>query len=300
MTAAGYVVLNPVAGDGKPDAIRALLRESLGANGYDLYETSGDESIPDVVRAAVADHDYDWVAAVGGDGTVSAVANGLVKSGVPLAILPAGTGNALAKELGIPQEIEDACRLLSGDAATRAIDAIRVDDHYFFLQLGIGLEAKTMEETSSEVKNRWGPVAYLWSATKAAFGWQPHRFALTLDGGQTQQLEASELVVANAAQVGVLGFEWHDDIRPDDGRLDIAVVRARSLGDYAQVLWGMLAGRQHEARQTRFFTCGDSLRLEAEGALPVHGDGEVLERSLPITAAVVPHALNVLVPRNEA
>jgi hypothetical protein len=101
----GFIVLNPVAGEGDPQETMATVRGILGANAFDVYKTTGEESIPKIVKTAVREKSYEWVAAIGGDGTVSQVANGLVGSKIPLGIIPGGTANVLARELGLPQEV---------------------------------------------------------------------------------------------------------------------------------------------------------------------------------------------------
>lgn len=296
----GFIVLNPVAGDGNPDKIKTILRSTLGDGRYDLYETTGEEPLPTVVQTAVSENSYAWVAAIGGDGTVSQVANGLVRSDVPLAIIPAGTGNALAKTLNIPLETEAACQLLQAQdsAVVQQIDGIQLEKQTLFLHMGVGLESVTMEKTSSAQKNRWGALAYLATVVKEAFGWQPHQFRLTVDG-DSYDIHASEVVIANASEIGVLGLEWEKTIAPDDGRLDIAVIQARSIIDYLQLFWALLRGKQAQARPIQFYQAYEAIRLDAKRPLPLHGDGEVLEADWPLTAVVAPNILNVIVPQNK-
>ncbi len=291
----GFIVLNPVAGEGNPDQIKAVLHSSLDEENYDLYETTGEESLSDVVHAAVSENAYGWVAAIGGDGTVSRVANGLVDSGIPLAIIPAGTGNALAKALAIPQDTEGACELLQDAQHIRHVDGLQVGDQTFFLHMGVGIESKTMERTSAEQKNRFGSLAYLWTAVKEAAGWQPHHFAVTVDG-ETHHLDASELVLANASEIGVLGLEWAESIIPDDSRVDLVVVRARSLLDYVQLLWALVRRRQRSQDHVQFFQAQQEIKLEAKRPLPVHGDGELIGSKQSLTAAVRPGVLQIIAP----
>jgi predicted polyphosphate/ATP-dependent NAD kinase len=117
------VVLNPVAGNSDASIVRQALEENLG-NGdwyYEIYETTGQERLADVVRAALG-QDFDVFVAAGGDGTVSGVVNGLIHSKHPLGIIPVGTGNTLARELDIPLNIEDALGILIGEHEVRTID----------------------------------------------------------------------------------------------------------------------------------------------------------------------------------
>ena len=292
----GFVVLNPVAGKGQPEALKQVLETTLGSERYTLYETSGDEDLAEVVRTAVSQNSYSWVAAIGGDGTVSLVVDGLVGSELPLLIIPAGTGNVLAQELNIPQDPADACRLLKPDQGTiREIDLIQIENRYFMHQLGIGLESQTMASTSSEQKNRWGLAAYLVTAVKEAFGWQPYKLTLTVDD-KTHHLRAAELAIANVGKIGAFGLSWDKTISPDDGRIDIVVLRARSLADYARAFWALITGQQHRSTHFNIFSAWHSLKLATERPLQVHGDGETLDDLLPFTAAVRPGMLPVIVP----
>jgi membrane protein len=294
----GLVVLNPVAGKGQPDETRQTIAAALARVSFDVYETAGDEPLPEMVRNAVRQRAYRWVAAVGGDGTVSEVANGLVGSDVPLAIIPAGTGNVLAQELGIPQETEAAARLLLSSPDRHEIDGIEIDQRLFFLMVGVGVESEIMKKTTSEQKNRWGNLAYIVNAVKEAFGWQPFRFSLTIEG-RTYELEASEVVLANTSRIGLGELALNDDIKLDDGRIDVAVIRARSIADYFRVVWAVIRRRPRQSKNMRFFATHDRLHLAMKRPLPVQGDGEALGERSELTATVVPRAVTVLVPSPE-
>jgi diacylglycerol kinase (ATP) len=291
----GLVVLNPDAGDGEPQKIVGALQDLFGEDGFALYEMSEEEPLCEAIAGRLSEHNYDWVAAAGGDGTVSMVAGCLVGSEHKLAIIPAGTGNVLAQDLGIPEDIGEACRLIQQNESTRRIDAMRVGDRHFFLQVGMGLEALTMEEAASSQKSRWGDLAYLWNALKEGAEWQPHPLVLTIDGDR-YEVEASEVVLANAASIGVLGMNWGEAIAPDDGVIEVILLRAHGPADYMAILPSLLRGEEQDADQVTSYTARDSVRLEAEQTLPLHGDGEVLDGPWPLEAQVVPGALSVIVP----
>lgn len=296
----GFVILNPAAGKGNPEETKAILEASLGGEPYDLYETTGNESLEAVVKTAVTKTEYAWVAAIGGDGTISQVVNGLMHTDVPLVILPGGTGNVLAQELGIPTDIEAACALINGQSLIRHIDVIQVDDNYFVHQIGIGIESATMKSTSSEQKNRWGLAAYLWTAVKEAIGWRPYHFTLTVDGQKHSIRYGSELVLANAGKIGAFDLEWDEEIAPDDGRLDVIVIRARTVADYAQVVWALVTRQQRRSRQFTLYPAYREVQVTTERPLPIHGDGEIYEDISSFTAVLLPQALKVIVPQPES
>lgn len=293
-----FVIWNPAAGQQAENEVPHMMEKFFNADrwSYHIHKTEEDESLVKTVRQAI-DAGYDWVFAAGGDGTLSAVADGLANTAVPLGVIPVGTANALAQALDLPMETEAAGALLSGETAVRAIDAIQIDDSYYLIQLGMGLDSRVMENTSRDLKNRLGPLAYVWSILKQAVGWQPHRFDLTIDG-QKHHLHASELMVTNGASVGVLSLEWHDAIRPDDGQLDMIVIKARSLWDYLNILASMIRGQQQRAAQMRHFPVKQSFTIASEKKLPVQGDGDIIGET-PVQAKVAAQAVHVLVNQVE-
>ena len=203
-----FVVLNPVAGNSDVNIVRQALEEHLG-NGnwhYEIHETTGQERLADVVCVAL-DQGFDAFVAAGGDGTVSGVVSGLVHSKHPLAIIPVGTGNTLARELDIPLNVEDALGILVGDHEVRTIDAIQIGDRFFVLNVGVDVSAVMMRDTRRENKRRLGLIAYLWTGLKKLICWQAHRFAVVVDG-QKDTFRASEVVVANSGAIGDPAFRW--------------------------------------------------------------------------------------------
>lgn len=164
-------MLNPKAGSRPPDKIKGMLAEGFSEDGwtYHLHEISVDESIEAVIREAPPDA-YDVVVASGGDGTVSGVAGALVGTGVPLGIIPSGTGNSLARDLGIPMKIAEAVKILTDLPATRPVDALQVEDTYHFLNLSIGVSAAAMLKTPSSEKRQFGMAAYLLEGVSRAHG----------------------------------------------------------------------------------------------------------------------------------
>jgi YegS/Rv2252/BmrU family lipid kinase len=294
-----YVVLNPVAGHAQADVVRQKLARHLGTAGiaYHVYQTTGQERIADVVRSATQER-FDTFVAAGGDGTVSGLVDALVHTGSPLGIIPVGTGNALARELGIPLDLEGALRLLAGTHATTHIDVGQVGDCYFTLNASIGVSASTMRDTDSREKRRLGLLAYLWSGVKVLSGAQPHRFEVRVDG-RPYRWKASEVMVANAGAIGEPMVQWRPNIRMDDGRLDLCVLYARNALDYVLLAWTLLRrGRRRDPR-LRCLQVKRSVRVDAPEAMLVQADGEIVGKT-PVQISVVPRAVQVIVPASSA
>src|SRR4051812_23261841 len=150
-----FVVVNTKAGSSAPEQVRQEMtsRWSRADADLEIHETREGEDILEVVRIAV-ERGFDTIVAAGGDGTVSAVANGVLGSFVLLGIIPLGTANVLARELNIPLEVAEALALLAGSHEIESIDAMRVDDKHYLTQVGIGVDAMMIRDTPTEHK-KW-------------------------------------------------------------------------------------------------------------------------------------------------
>ena len=177
-----FVVVNAKSGNSSPEEVRKAWKahQVEGSGEYRIHEPGAGEDILAIVRGAVA-QGFDTVVAAGGDGTVSAVANGLIGSGARLGIIPLGTANVLARELGIPLVLADACALLNGPNTTISIDAMKVKGTHYFTQIGIGVDAFMIRDTTAEHKRWLGNGAYIWTAATRFIGFQTHRFSIAAD-----------------------------------------------------------------------------------------------------------------------
>lgn len=290
-----FLVLNPMAGSCTAQDVRRVLDRHFTARNrtYELYETTGQELVAEIVRAAL-DRGFDMIIAAGGDGTVSEVAEALVHTDIPLGIIPVGTANVLARELGIPLNLEGACALLAGEHATTSLDTMQIGDKYFVLQIGIGINSLMIRDTEREAKRRFGRAAYLWTAFTRLLGYQPRRFTLVADGRRLRP-RAAQIVIANGGLLGVPPFRWGPHIRPDDGRIDICIISTRTLMDYLRLAWYTLLGQQHRDRNVRYLRAERSTTVSADHELPVQADGEIIGQT-PVQVHVVPHAVWVIVP----
>ncbi len=294
-----FVVVNPKAGSYAADAVRGALDRYFphhlaeGEPLCEIHETGHDEKLVEVVREA-RDRGFDLVVAAGGDGTVSGVADGLVGSEVPLGIIPLGTANVLARELGIPVDLEGACQLLASAHTLAPVDAMQVGDHYYFTQVGVGIDSLMIRDTKREHKQRFGRLAYLWTAFWRLLGFQPRRFRLTVDGANPRRPRATQVLIANSGILGQPPFRWGPDIRPDDGRLDLCVIRARTLLDYLILAWHFLFHQHRRDPNVRYQTVTREVIIETKHPLPVQADGEIVGET-PVEIRLVPRAVRVVI-----
>ena len=272
-----------------------------------LLEAAGWKADGLVVRRkrALRDHaaravkaEMDVVVAVGGDGAVLQVVNALAGSGVALGIIPKGTGNLLAGNLAIPGRLEEAVDVLVR-GRRRRIDLGRVTvdgtDHHFAVACGVGFDARVMGSTSKGAKRRLGKLAYVIAAVREAQHLRDVSHDITLDGVRSRR-QAAQVLVANFGKVGSL-IEPRREIRPDDGMLDVIVVRAP--GPVRGLLAGFEALRQPNLGPSRaghvLRAQVREIRIETRRRRLVEIDGSVVG-STPVAISIRPDALTVIEP----
>jgi YegS/Rv2252/BmrU family lipid kinase len=293
-----FVVLNPVAGGNDGD-IHHLLKAHFSREGWthEIHETTGKEQIGKFVRETWdrREGDVDLFVAAGGDGTFSGVAAGLVHTEAAVGILPLGTGNLLARELGIPLTPQAALNLLTGAHTLRWIDAMQVDGDFFVLNVSVGLTGIMMRDTKREDKRRFGRAAYVWTGLRKLLGYQPHRFVIAIDG-ESRAVRASEVVIANSGAAGDPSLRWGPEVRLDDGQLDVHIIRTQSAIDYLRLAGTVLLGRQRQDPTIQHFVARKRATVADAPSLPVQGDGEFIGWP-PMEVEIVPQAIQVVVPR---
>lgn len=295
-----FVVLNPVAGLTKADTARDVITTFCQEQGWEcnLHETKKDEDLRQLVRDQIKEGS-DLVIVSGGDGTVSAVVSGIAKSKTPMVILPAGTGNALARDLGLPLNLESALELMRGEYIVRVMDVVEVKagsrTDYFALNVSAGISAGTMKDTKRSEKRRFGMFAYLYRAIGRIKDSRMHRFEVNVDG-KVRRFGASEVLIANTNPLGVEPNLAGVEIDPNDGRLDIFIVRAQGIRDYLGVLLFFIRGKKRdESEKLRYLEMHDTATIRCQPPLPIQADGEVIGNT-PVEVRLVPDALHIIAP----
>lgn len=294
-----HVVVNPAAGRDEP--VLSVLNREFAAQGVD-WTVSVTKDAGDAVRQAreAVESGVDRVAAYGGDGTISSVASSLVGRGVPLAILPGGTGNVVATELGLPPTLEEAVRLAgSPDARETALDVLSIEDRIVLLRVGFGADARMMQRADREQKARLGWLAYLHAAFTEVKEPKTARYRLEIDG-RVEELEALTVLVANIGRIGRGGFSFASEIDPTDGRLDVLALRSADLEGFLALGASMLGLKDAEAeevgpRAPLVHLTGTEVRVESLPAQETQADGDVLGRT-PAHVKVLPGAITILRP----
>jgi diacylglycerol kinase family enzyme len=276
--------------------VREEIEGHLAGKKFKIYETTKQDNVREVVKDAIQ-QGYQTVWAAGGDGTVAAVASGLVTSNVPLGIVPLGSGNVMAKELGIPLDVGATCELLVGVHRTRKLDVLRVQENYFVLAVSAGISAFMIAETARGQKRRLGQFAYLLNGARIILSKALWPFRVSVDG-QPVVVRASEVIAANVGVIGYKPIRWGAQVRPDDGKVDLCRVRADSLPRLLSVLNGLLFSQQDRLEELACISASHFIEIESRRRIPVQGDGENIGFT-PVRIEVIPHSLPVIVPLEE-
>jgi diacylglycerol kinase family enzyme len=233
----------------------------------------------------------DVVFACGGDGTVMACASELAGTPVALAVLPSGTGNLLAANLGLPTDVAAAVAVATG-GGRRRIDVGACEDHCFTVMAGMGFDAAMLDATSDRMKARLGWPAYLLAGLRHLRD-RPMRLRIRLDGGPPARRRSRSVLIANVGRLQG-GIDLLPDARPDDGLFDVAILSPRHLRDWLR-LAGAVLRRRPLVPAMETFRAG-RVEVRSDRAQPREVDGDVIEPGYRLTAVVRPAALTVCVP----
>lgn len=293
------VVLNPTKID-DPGGFRAQVSVVARAHGWDepiWFETRADDPGTGMAEAALT-AGAEMVIAAGGDGTVRVVCTELARTGVPVGIVPLGTGNLLTKNLGLPLHIGDAIEVaMSGQ--DRAVDIVElsgdgIDDTCFTVMAGLGLDAAIMHGAADEMKAKMGSTAYVVSALRQ-IRYPAVRVEITVDDAEPVKRRARTVVVGNVGAI-TGGIPLIPDARIDDGLLDVVVIAPRRTWGWLALVWRVITRRRRtDDRLDRMR--GRGVVVRAEKPTPRQLDGDTIPEGQEIRAQVLAGTLLVRVPR---
>ena len=228
----------------------------------------------------------------GGDGMVQRCVDILAGTDARLAILPAGTANLFASNLGIPDDIGGAVRV-GLDGQERKLDLGKMNGEHFAVMAGAGLDARMIKDADGGPKDRYGRLAYIWAAAKN-LRVEPFKARIEVDGDLWYKGDASCLLVGN---VGALfgGLEAFDSASPEDGRLELGVTQAESLGQWARTVTRTAIGSAAESPFVRA-TKAERIDVELGRKVLYELDGGERKKVKRLKVKVKPEALTVMVP----
>lgn len=289
------LIVNPASRRGARSRDKALkaFRDAGVACDYMGTEAPGHAA----VLAKTHAHKYQAVFTLGGDGTVMEVLSALAHQGPPLGVLGGGTGNVVARTLGIPLNPARAVpMLLNGDEATMDLGRLG-DGRRFAIGVGVGLDATMISEAPARLKRRFGFMAYVIGGFKAVLRNQKFHLRLTVDGVVFERT-ASAVLVANFGAVLNDLVSFGDGIVRDDGLLNACVFSPANFGDALRLLWRMVR-KDFRADPCLFYKAGKEFRIETSPGMPAQADGELILPGTPLSVSVDPLAGCLLIPRKE-
>jgi len=288
------VIINPISGLGvRPDTARQraeLAAVCVEAHGVDaeIFVTERRHHARELTEAALA-RGIEVVIAWGGDGTVNEVASALVYRDAALGVVPSGSGNGLARELGLPFEPHAAFERALG-ARRRRIDAGELGGHLFFNIAGVGLDADVAHRFAASGHARRGMSMYVVQSTAALLSYKAEPLTLTVDGA-TREVRPLLIAFANARQYGN-GALIAPRARVDDGRLDVVVVDDRPLLGIVRRVPALFRGQLATVPGVSMETAVEA-QVRARGPIRYHVDGEPCEAGSVLTALARAGALTV-------
>jgi YegS/Rv2252/BmrU family lipid kinase len=239
---------------------------------------------------------YDAVFTLGGDGTAIEVLGALAHSGPPVGVIPGGTGNVVARTLGIPLRAGKAVRaLLEADEARIDLGLISTGQR-FAVGMGVGLDASMIADAPAPLKRRLGFFAYVLSATRAVMRMEKFKARLTVDG-EVIEIDAAAILIANFGAVLNDLIAFGDGIRRDDGMLNACIYSPNNFRDAMRIFW-MMSRKDFREDKCITYKTGKHFVLETNPPRLGQADGELLGNS-PFEVMVEPLAGRVLVPRRE-
>lgn len=260
------------------------------------YEVPKSSKAPKEVRKAIKAN-ADLLVVWGGDGIVQRSIDTLAreKSGrkIPLAIMPAGTGNLLAGNLGVPVDLEKAVDV-AFQGKRRRIDLGRLNGEYFAVMAGVGFDGAMIKDADRSMKDRLGKLAYVWTGLRHVNGAKPMA-KVQVDGTTWFDDEASCVLVGN---VGCItgGIPAFDDAKPDDGWLDVGVATAQGAAEWARALGTMALSRSTRSPFVHM-TRARRVDVKLQSKLEYELDGGAREAVKKLTVRVAPGAVKICVPR---
>lgn len=293
------VVLNPIKVE-SVELFEATVNEIAAASGWErprYYYTTVDDSGTGQAGQAAVDG-ASLVLVCGGDGTVREACAELAGTGIPVGVIPAGTGNLLARNLGLPLYLRSAVDVaFSGQ--DRAIDMVEVrgdnmDDTHFLVMAGMGFDAAIMEGVNEEIKAKVGWFAYVLSALKALM-FPAVKVEISVDGGEVTRHRARTIVVGN---VGTLtaGMPLIPDAAIDDGLLDVVLLHPQRFWSWVPLAFRILAKRPHTDDLVNRFT-GREVTIRADRDTPRQLDGDTVGPGRELQMRNIHGRLLIRVPR---
>ncbi|GJM59799.1 diacylglycerol/lipid kinase family protein [Persicobacter diffluens] len=282
------IIYNPIAGAGKIQGLKKMVKKSWsGKIGYKWKKTKYAGHAAEIARKAIGR--YDAVIAIGGDGTVNEIAGALAGSPTAMGVLPKGSGNGLARHLGIPMELKRAIKWMR-KAKTQPMDTLEMNGKFFINVAGIGFDAHVAHRFAKAGSR--GLHTYVKESILAYFTYPKKNYRLQWNG-QDLSTKAFLISIANSSQFGNNAYiAPHASV--SDGKVDVSIIRACPIWYAPWMGYRLFTKSLHRSRFYQSFQTKEVL-ISCEREEEVHLDGEAVQMELPLTVKL--HRGNLLMLR---
>jgi diacylglycerol kinase family enzyme len=275
------------------DELRRIIGEGLAGHGWPepkWYETTPEDPGQGQAKQAV-EEGAELVFACGGDGTVMAVVTALAGSEATMAVLPAGTGNLLAANLGLGADPATGVQVAL-DGGRRRIDVGVVEDKCFVVMAGMGFDAQMLAGTSETAKKHIGWLAYVGGAVKHLRD-RPIRARIVLDGGRPMPRRVRTVIVGNVGRLQG-GVRLLSEADPADGKLDVAILSPNNLGHWVRLAFGVVRRRKRVPLMETY--TAERVEIQTRQIQQRQLDGDLIEPGRSLKIHIKPAALLLCVP----
>ncbi|MEC4812031.1 MAG: YegS/Rv2252/BmrU family lipid kinase [Scytonema sp. PMC 1069.18] len=299
MNRSACLIFNPVSGQGDAQQDLAMIRAILEPEiDLDIQLTTEEIDTAKLASEAVK-RGVDTIIVSGGDGTLSAAAAAVVGANIPLGIISRGTANAFANALGLPDTIDDACKVIL-QGVTRTVDAADCNGHRMVLLAGVGFEAETVDRADRESKKRFGILAYILAGLQELRQLKPFDVEIETEE-KIIKTSASAVTVANAAPASSIFAQGPAGVVFDDGLLDLTIVapitKAGAIAAALHLFQTASVGQAAERNDIGYLRA-KQFKITADPPQKLVIDGEVVGTT-PVKIKCIPGGLKVFVPSTQ-
>jgi diacylglycerol kinase (ATP) len=287
------VFINPSSAGGRALEAREKIGSCLSGSGldYKLHITGSLEDMKETIRDYLPT-DYTNFVGAGGDGTAHYLVNELADTGKTVGIIPMGSGNDIALNLGIPLDVEGSCRVIAA-GRSKKLDLGVINDKYYYLCIaGSGFDSEVNDLANNTRFPIKGPSKYTYSVYKTLLTFRSKKFTFSYDG-QVRDLDGMMVAAANMPSYGG-GMKITPQASPESGLFDVCIIKRMTKLHFIQVFPKVYEGRHTDDPKVEIFRT-DRLTLDSEYRFSVFADGEYICR-LPATFRIAPGKIRFLVP----
>jgi len=286
-------IYNPISGNNDKTILEETLNNSFAGHDFKLYQTLEPCHAISLSKQAVQEG-FDVIIAIGGDGTIIEVISGLIGSNAKLGIIPLGTGNMLAGNLGIPLNIQKAAEIiLKGNS--QKIDTGKINDRYFAFMAGCGFDAKIIGEVSREKKRKLGLFAYYIEGFKQSFSPKYAVFKIKLNNEKIVKVRGLAVLIANGGNIIGDLLSLFPKASLNDGLLDLLIVSPRGFFDYLPIMLKIITKQPYDKSKKIQYFQAKQIEIQTKPALFVQADGDIVGKT-PVKIEVIPESIEVLTP----